>query len=77
LTEKILFVFEGLEYPTFSLYHAVPGHYFPSTIELLSLAGTISLCTLLFLVIIKLFPVVELHAVEDHDEHAASEEVNA
>ena len=79
LTEKVLFVYEGLEYPTFSLYHAVPGHYFPSTVELLSLAGTVSLCTLLFLVIIKLFPVVELHAVEDHDDHGDDqpEEVKA
>ncbi|MFW6435996.1 MAG: NrfD/PsrC family molybdoenzyme membrane anchor subunit, partial [Halovenus sp.] len=79
LTEKVLFVYEGLEYPTFSLYHAVPGHYFPSTVELLSLAGTVSLCTLLFLVIIKLFPVIELHAVEDHDDHGDdhTEEVKA
>ena len=70
LTEKVLFVFEGLLYPHFSLYEAVPGHYFPSIVEFSSLAGTISLCTLFFLVIVKLFPVVELHAVEDHhDEH--------
>ncbi|MEF8937146.1 NrfD/PsrC family molybdoenzyme membrane anchor subunit [Halobacteriaceae archaeon SHR40] len=69
LTEKVLFVFEGLEYPTFSLYHAVPGHYFPSTVELLSVAGTASLCTIFFLVIVKVVPVVELHAVESHDDH--------
>ena len=70
LTEKVLFVFEGLLYPHFSLYEAVPGHYFPSIVEFSSLAGTVSLCTLFFLVIVKLFPVVELHAVEDHhDEH--------
>lgn len=68
LTEKILFVFEGLLYPRFSLYDAVPGHYFPSLIEFSSIAGTVALCTLVFLVILKLFPVVELHAVEDHDE---------
>jgi Ni/Fe-hydrogenase subunit HybB-like protein len=68
LTEKILFVFEGLLYPRFSLYEAVPGHYFPSFIEFSSLAGTVALCALFFLVILKLFPVVELHAVEDHDE---------
>lgn len=68
LTEKILFVFEGMLYPHFSLYDAVPGHYFPSLVEVSSLAGTVALCTLFFLVILKLFPVVELHAVEDHEE---------
>jgi len=75
LTEKVLFVFEGLEYPTFSLYHAVPGHYAPSVIEMLSVAGTVSLLTIFFLVIVKLVPVVELHAVEDHEDH--SEEVGS
>jgi len=73
LTEKILFVFEGLLYPHFSLYEAVPGHYSPSLVELSSLAGTVALCTLFFLVILKLFPVVELHAVEDHG-HAETDE---
>jgi Ni/Fe-hydrogenase subunit HybB-like protein len=67
LTEKILFVVEGILYPRFSLYDAVPGHYVPSLVELSSLAGTVALCTLFFLVVLKLFPVVELHAVEDHD----------
>ena len=69
LTEKILFVFEGIEYAYFDLYAAVPGHYFPSLVELSSLAGTAALCTLFFMVIAKIFPVVELHAVEDHDDH--------
>jgi molybdopterin-containing oxidoreductase family membrane subunit len=79
MSEKILFVFEGLEYPTFSLYHAVPGHYTPSIVELASIAGTVSACTLLFLIILKLFPVIELHAVEDHDDHGDhdDEEVSA
>jgi molybdopterin-containing oxidoreductase family membrane subunit len=71
LSEKVLFVVEGLEYPTFSLYEAVPGHYFPSITELASVAGTIALCTLFFLAILKVFPVVELHAVED--EHGDEE----
>jgi Ni/Fe-hydrogenase subunit HybB-like protein len=66
LSEKILFVYEGLAYPQFALYDQVPGHYVPSLIELSSLAGTVALCTLFFLIILKLFPVVELHAVEDH-----------
>jgi len=69
LTEKVLFVFEGLEYPTFSLYHSVPGHYSPSIVEMLSVAGTVALLTIFFLVIVKLVPVVELHAVESHDDH--------
>ncbi|CCQ37575.1 probable anaerobic dehydrogenase membrane anchor subunit [Natronomonas moolapensis 8.8.11] len=65
LTEKILFVFEGLEYPTFDMYYNTPGHYFPSPIEIGSLVGTIALCTLFFLVIVKVVPVIELHAIEE------------
>ncbi|WP_181692498.1 NrfD/PsrC family molybdoenzyme membrane anchor subunit [Natronomonas sp. LN261] len=65
LTEKVLFVVEGLEYPTFSMYYNTPGHYFPSPVELASLAGTIGLCTLFFLVILKVIPVIELHAIEE------------
>jgi len=66
LTEKILFVVEGLQYPDFSLYGGVPGAYFPSFVEMSSVVGTIALCTLIFLVILKVIPVVELHAVEEH-----------
>jgi len=69
LTEKVLFVFEGLLHPYFTLYEAVPGHYTPSLIELSSLAGTLAMCTIFFLTVIKLFPVVELHAIEHHDDH--------
>ncbi len=79
LTEKILFVVEGLQYPTFGLYRGVPGDYFPSLIEMSSVAGTIALATLFFLVILKVIPVVELHAVEDHDDdhgHGGHEEVD-
>jgi Ni/Fe-hydrogenase subunit HybB-like protein len=65
LTEKVLFVVEGLEYPTFSMYYNTPGHYFPSPVELASLAGTIGLCALFFLVILKVIPVIELHAIEE------------
>ena len=65
LTEKILFVFEGLEYPTFDMYYNTPGHYFPSPIEIGSLVGTLALCTLFFLVIVKMVPVIELHAIEE------------
>ena len=70
--EKVLFVVEGLEYPFFSLYESVPGHYVPSITEMASVAGTIAMCTIFFLVILKLFPVIELHAVEDHDEEGST-----
>ncbi len=65
LTEKVFFVVEGLQYPTFGMYYSIPGAYFPSPIELASVAGTIALCTLFFLVILKMFPVIELHAIEE------------
>jgi molybdopterin-containing oxidoreductase family membrane subunit len=83
LSEKILFVVEGLQYPTFDLYSGVPGVYVPSLVEMLSLAGTVALCSLIFLIIVKVIPVVELHAVESHDDHgnghgeASDEEVTA
>jgi molybdopterin-containing oxidoreductase family membrane subunit len=40
----------------------------PSFVELSSIAGTVALATLFFMVVLKVVPVVELHAVEDHDE---------
>ncbi|WIV66742.1 NrfD/PsrC family molybdoenzyme membrane anchor subunit [Natrialbaceae archaeon AArc-T1-2] len=81
LWEKILFVVEGLMYPTFDLYTAVPGEYFPSLIEMVSVLGTIGLVTLIFMIFAKIVPVVELHAIEhlqEHeDEHAHETEVTA
>jgi len=74
LSEKVLFVVEGLEYPSFSLYAAVPGHYSPSIIELSSIAGTASLVVIFFLLISKVFPVIELHAVEDAEHHGDYED---
>jgi molybdopterin-containing oxidoreductase family membrane subunit len=65
LSEKVLFVVEGIEYPTFSLYAAVPGHYTPSLIEIMSVIGSVALCTLFFMGILKTFPVIELHAIEE------------
>jgi molybdopterin-containing oxidoreductase family membrane subunit len=65
LVEKVLFVFEGLEYPTFDMYRNVPGEYFPSPVELGSIMGTIALTVLFFLVILKVIPVIELHAIEE------------
>ncbi|ELY85529.1 NrfD/PsrC family molybdoenzyme membrane anchor subunit [Natrialba taiwanensis] len=83
LTEKILFVVEGFFPPTFDIYTATPGTYFPSLIEILSLVGTVSLVALLFLNLAKLVPVVELHAIEhltgdhghehDHEETTKTE----
>ncbi|MES3517849.1 MAG: hypothetical protein PPP58_09320 [Natronomonas sp.] len=70
LVEKVLFVVEGLMYPTFSLYEAVPGTYFPSTIEMLSVVGTVAVVTLIFMLVAKVVPVVELHAIEAHGSGA-------
>ncbi|MCW8173757.1 dehydrogenase [Natrialba swarupiae] len=46
LVEKTYFVVAGLWYPTFSIYAATPGEYFPSLIELTSVLGTIGMVTL-------------------------------
>ena len=75
LTEKVLFVFEGIEYPTFDMYYNTPGHYFPSPIEIGSLVGTIALAVLFFLVVLKVIPVIELHAIEElrGEGHASTE----
>ncbi|GAB7017568.1 NrfD/PsrC family molybdoenzyme membrane anchor subunit [Halostagnicola bangensis] len=86
LMEKILFVVEGFLHPTFEIYAATPGVYFPSLIEWLSLVGTVGMVVLFFLVLAKVVPVVELHAIEhlreDHghepaDESASKQEVEA
>ena len=71
LLEKVLFLVEGLQYPGFGLYYGVPGEYFPSFIEMGAFIGTVSMVVLFFLIITKLFPVVELHAVEDHHEEGS------
>lgn len=68
LIEKVLFIVEGLQYAGFSLYRAIPGEYFPSFVELSALMGTISAVVIFFLLISKVVPVVELHAVEAHEE---------
>ncbi|NKE34513.1 polysulfide reductase NrfD [Natronococcus sp. JC468] len=64
LTEKVLFVVEGFFHPTFEIYAATPGTYFPSLIEFASITGTIGMVTLFFLSVAKVVPVVELHAIE-------------
>ncbi|WP_120243951.1 NrfD/PsrC family molybdoenzyme membrane anchor subunit [Halopiger aswanensis] len=74
LLEKVLFVIEGFFHPAFDIYAATPGVYVPSLIELASVTGTIGMVTLIFLLVSKVVPVVELHAVEhlredrDHED---------
>ncbi len=74
LAEKVLFLVEGLQYPGFGLYAAIPGAYFPSLVEISAFVGTVSMVTIFFLVVLKVFPVIELHAVESHDgDHGHAE----
>ena len=68
LLEKTLFVVEGLQHAHFQLYAGVPGEYVPSLVELSAVTGTIAIVGLFFLVVSKVIPVVELHAVEAHEE---------
>ncbi|MFP8954066.1 NrfD/PsrC family molybdoenzyme membrane anchor subunit [Natrialbaceae archaeon A-arb3/5] len=78
LLEKLIFVVEGFLHPEFEIYAATPGEYFPSLIEWLSLLGTIGMVVLIFLVVSKVVPVVELHAIEhlrgDHGHEHEHEE---
>ncbi|WP_265109261.1 NrfD/PsrC family molybdoenzyme membrane anchor subunit [Halosolutus halophilus] len=68
--EKVLFVVEGFLHPTFDIYEATPGTYVPSLIEIMSLVGTIAMVALIFLLVAKVVPVVELHAIEHlRDDH--------
>ncbi|WP_049921127.1 NrfD/PsrC family molybdoenzyme membrane anchor subunit [Halopiger djelfimassiliensis] len=71
LLEKVLFVVEGFLHPTFTVYAATPGEYFPSAIEIASLTGTTAMVALFFLAVAKVIPVVELHAIEElrRDDH--------
>ncbi|MFC4405960.1 NrfD/PsrC family molybdoenzyme membrane anchor subunit [Haloarchaeobius iranensis] len=64
LVEKVLFVVEGLQHAHFQLYDGVPGVYVPSPVELSALLGTVGIVVLFFLVVAKVIPVVELHAIE-------------
>ena len=64
LIEKVLFVVEGLMYPTFRLYDGVPGTYTPSWVELSSLIGAIAIVALFFLIAVKAIPVIELEEAE-------------
>lgn len=60
LMEKTLFVVEGNLEREFSIYRAIPGSYWPSWIEVSSLLATIALTVLLFMVVAKVIPVVEV-----------------
>jgi molybdopterin-containing oxidoreductase family membrane subunit len=68
LLEKIFFVVEGLLYPSFSLYAATPGAYFPTWVEMASVTGTIGIVVVFFAVVAKVIPVIELHAIEQLQE---------
>jgi len=68
LAEKVLFVVEGLQHAHFDLYAGVPGAYIPSPVEISAVLGTVGIVVLFFLVVSKVIPVVELHAIEDHEE---------
>lgn len=63
LIKKVLFVVEGLMYPTVppvaNLY--LTGQYFPTIVELLIVLGTIAVAALLFFLAAKLIPMIELH----------------
>ncbi|MFW5905322.1 MAG: NrfD/PsrC family molybdoenzyme membrane anchor subunit [archaeon] len=72
LIEKTLFVVEGLQHAYFDLYTGVPGSYVPSVVELSTVTGAVGIVVLFFLAVSKTIPVVELHAIEEHD----NEEVN-
>ncbi|GAB3027929.1 NrfD/PsrC family molybdoenzyme membrane anchor subunit [Natronobiforma cellulositropha] len=74
LLEKVFFVVEGLMYPTFSLYEATPGSYVPSLIEMGSVVGTVAIVVLFFMVVSKVIPVVELHAIEHLQERETAED---
>jgi len=69
LIEKTFFTIEGLMYPATRLYENTPGNYVPSWIELSSVLGTTGLIILFWLSISKLIPIVELGAIEHHEEH--------
>jgi Ni/Fe-hydrogenase subunit HybB-like protein len=72
LIEKTLFVVEGLQHAHFDLYEGVPGPYVPSIVELSTILGTVGIVALFFLVVSKVIPVVELHAIEDDHEEGES-----
>ena len=74
LIEKSFFVVEGFLTVEFDIYAGVPGTYVPSLPEIFSVIGTIGMVTLMFLLVSKVVPIVELHAIEHmQEDHAHAE----
>jgi molybdopterin-containing oxidoreductase family membrane subunit len=65
LLEKVLFVIEGPLEPAFQLYRAVPGSYWPSWIELSAVIASVAGVVILFMIIVKVIPVVEVTGEEE------------
>lgn len=65
LVEKMLFVVEGLMYPAFRLYQAVPGTYWLTWVEISSILFGISLLMIFFMVVAKVLPVIEVKTDEE------------
>jgi len=68
LFEKTLFIVEGLMHPLFDIYKAVPGSYFPSWVELSSIAGAVAMIVLWFAVVSKVIPIIEAEAWHEEKE---------
>jgi Ni/Fe-hydrogenase subunit HybB-like protein len=66
MLEKILFVIEGLMYPTFQLYEGVPGTYTPSWVELSAILGAVCFVVLFFIAAARVVPLVEIE--EDKED---------
>lgn len=68
-SKKVIFVVEGLLYPTIppvsNLY--LTGSYAPSWVEWSLVLGTVLIATLMFVVIAKVIPMVEIEATEVHE----------
>lgn len=73
LVKKVLFVVEGLMYPSVppvaNLYET--GQYVPSLVELAIMIGSLVVAALLFVIIAKIIPMVELpeHSLEEEMGH--------
>ncbi|MBI2287908.1 MAG: polysulfide reductase NrfD [Chloroflexi bacterium] len=60
LFEKTLFIVEGLAHPAFDIYKTVPGHYFPTWVEVSSITGAVAMLVLFFAIVAKVIPVIEV-----------------
>ncbi|MBI4282982.1 MAG: polysulfide reductase NrfD [Chloroflexi bacterium] len=67
LFEKTLFIVEGLSHPLFDIYKGVPGSYFPTWVEVSSIAGAVAMLVLFFAVVAKVIPVIEVEG--EKEEH--------